>query len=120
MSLAELSIACALCAGTGLALLAAVGVLRLPDVYTRLSATSKAAPLGTALLLFAAAGAFGGAAIAARVAGIAVFLCLTAPVAAHLLARAAYVSGTPRWRGTRSDALAERGSSDARAPTAAD
>jgi len=43
-----------LLAGASLMLLAAVGVLRLPDVYSRMSATSKSATLGVALVLFMA------------------------------------------------------------------
>ncbi len=80
-------------AGALFCLLAAVGLLRLPDVYTRMHAASKAGTMGTGLLLTAIAlVAFDGAIILRAIAGF-VFLLLTAPVAAHLLARAAFLTG---------------------------
>ena len=73
--------------------LAAVGVLRLPDLYTRMHAASKAGVVGAGLVLIAVALVSLDAAVALRaVLGI-VFLLLTTPVSAHLLARAAYNSG---------------------------
>jgi len=75
--------------------LAALGILRFPDVYTRLHAASKAGPLGAGLILLAVAFASGDWAIAVRaLAGLA-FLVATAPLSAHLLARAALKVGTP-------------------------
>jgi multicomponent Na+:H+ antiporter subunit G len=84
-----------LLAGALFSLLAAVGLLRFPDVYTRLHAAAKAGPVGAGLVLLALALSAFDAPIALRaLAGIA-FLVLTAPVTAHLLARAAYRSGLP-------------------------
>ena len=84
-------------------LLSAVGVVRLPDLYCRLSATSKAAPLGIALVL-------GGAALVVRSAGytwqavvIGLFVALTSPVAANVLARAARRAGVPFAEGTEGE-----------------
>ncbi len=80
-------------AGSIFCLLAAVGLLRLPDIYTRMHAASKAGTMGTGLLLTAIAlVSFDGAIILRAIAGF-VFLLLTAPVAAHLLARAAFLTG---------------------------
>ncbi|MCF6343250.1 MAG: monovalent cation/H(+) antiporter subunit G [Devosiaceae bacterium] len=79
--------------GSAFCLLAAVGILRLPDIYTRMHAASKAGTMGTGLLLTAIAFvAFDGAIILRAIAAF-VFLLLTAPVAAHLLARAAFLTG---------------------------
>lgn len=79
--------------GALLCAVAALGLLRLPDVYTRLHAAAKAGPLGAGLILLAAALASGDWAIALRcVLGVA-FLIATSPVSAHLLARAALRSG---------------------------
>ncbi|MEX0859356.1 MAG: monovalent cation/H(+) antiporter subunit G [Cucumibacter sp.] len=73
--------------------LAAVGILRLPDLYTRMHAASKAGTLGSGLTLIAIAIFALDAGVALRaLAGVA-FLLLTAPVAAHLLARSAYIAG---------------------------
>ena len=80
-------------AGSVFCLIAAIGLLRLPDIYTRMHAASKAGTMGTGLLLTAIAlVAFDGAIILRAIAGF-IFLLLTAPVAAHLLARAAFLTG---------------------------
>ena len=74
-------------------LLAAVGVLRLPDLYMRLHAASKAGVVGAGLILAAVALISLDGAVALRaVLGI-VFLLLSTPVSAHLLARAALKIG---------------------------
>lgn len=79
--------------GTVFSLLAAVGLLRLPDLYTRMHAASKAGTMGSGLMLFSiAVVSFDGSVALRAVVGF-VFFVLTAPVAAHLLARAAYVAG---------------------------
>jgi multicomponent Na+:H+ antiporter subunit G len=90
-------------------LLAAVGLVRLPDLYLRMSATSKAATLGASLVLLGAAVHFGTAAVAGRAVVIVVFLFLTAPVAAHAIGRAGYRRKSPLWKGTIADELADRG-----------
>lgn len=81
--------------GTIFCTLASVGLLRFPDVYTRLHAASKAGPLGAGLVLLAVAVASADLAIAIKAILGLVFLLATAPLAAHLLARAALKSGTP-------------------------
>ena len=68
------------------------GMVRLPDTYTRLHATSKAVVLGVIVLLVASV-VTGDPEIVYRVFLIGVFLVLTTPVSAHVIARAAY------WRG---------------------
>ena len=77
-------------AGSAFALLAAVGVLRMPDVFTRMQASTKASTLGLACLLIGAALQMGDFASLIRVASIGAFVLLTTPVAAHVIARAAY------------------------------
>lgn len=73
--------------------LAAFGIVRLPDLYTRMHAASKAGAVGSGLALLAIAlVSFDGAVILRALLGI-VFFMLTAPISAHLLARAAYIAG---------------------------
>ena len=79
--------------GALFSLLAAIGVLRLPDLYTRLHAASKAGAVGAGLMLCAVALVSADGAVALRAALGIVFLLLTTPVSAHLLARAAYKAG---------------------------
>lgn len=81
--------------GVAFVVIAAVGLLRMPDVYSRMQAASKAAPFGVALLALAAALETPDASIAIRAGLFCVFLCFTAPIAAHAIARAAHRSAVP-------------------------
>lgn len=94
--------------GASFVLLAAIGVVRLPDVFTRMQATSKASTLGIACLLLSLAFHFPGVSVNIRVIGTIAFFFLTAPVTAHLIGRAAYFVGVPLWRGTVIDELRGR------------
>lgn len=79
--------------GAAFLLIAAVGVIRLPDPLQRMHSATKAGTLGVALMLI-------GAMLSGRVDGslkgllTVVFLLLTLPLGAQLLGRGAYVSGT--------------------------
>lgn len=87
--------------GAAFSLLAALGLLRFPDLYTRLHAATKAGPVGAGFVLLAIAIVSTDAPVILRaLAGIA-FLILTSPVAAHLLARAAYSAGYQPSAGTQ-------------------
>jgi multicomponent Na+:H+ antiporter subunit G len=79
-------------------LLAAIGILRMPDLYLRISVTTKAATLGIGLVLAGAALYFNDYSVTSRVLAIILFLFLTAPVGAHMIGRAAYFIGTPLWK----------------------
>lgn len=81
-------------------LFAAIGILRMPDFYLRLSVTVKAATLGVGLFLLCAATIFPDVSVTTKAIAIAFFLILTAPVAAHMIARTAYHSGIPVWKDT--------------------
>jgi multicomponent Na+:H+ antiporter subunit G len=83
--------------GASFVLLAAVGIIRLPDILMRMHSTSKAATLGAALMLAAVAVHFGTVEVTTRVIAAIVFLFITAPVGAHMLARATYFLGVPLW-----------------------
>ena len=74
-------------------LLAAVGLVRLPDTLIRMHAATKAGTLGAGLILAAVAVFFADIATVLRAFLVLVFLYMTAPVAAHLIGRAAYRSG---------------------------
>jgi multicomponent Na+:H+ antiporter subunit G len=87
-------------AGSAFALLAAVGVLRMPDVFTRMQASTKASTLGLACLLLGTAIQLGDFAAFIRVASIGAFVLLTTPVAGHVIARASYLADIPLWEGT--------------------
>ncbi len=91
--------------GSGLMLLAAVAIVRFPDLYARMQASTKASTLGIACLALAAAVHFGSLAVSVRAGAIVIFVFLTAPVAAHVLGHAAHVIGVPLWDGTLFDDL---------------
>jgi len=86
--------------GSAFTLLAAIGVLRMPDVFTRMQASTKASTLGLACLLIGAALQGGDFASFIRIASIGAFVLLTTPVSAHVIARASYFAGVPLWEGT--------------------
>ncbi len=87
-------------------LFAAIGILRMPDFYLRLSVTVKASTLGVGLLLICAAIMFPDVSVTTKAIAIIFFLIITAPIAAHMIGRAAYFTGTPLWKGTIVDELA--------------
>ncbi len=99
---------CLSAVGTLCLMLAAAGILRMPDLYCRASATTKAATLGVGCLLVVAALHFEDARVTTRVLATIAFLFLTTPVAAHMIARAAYRQGIPLWSGTIRDELASQ------------
>lgn len=83
--------------GLAFDLLGCIGLVRLPDLYTRLQAATKCVTLGTCLILLGAlVGSIGtataGATITKAVLCI-VFVLITSPTAAHALARGAYKDG---------------------------
>lgn len=89
-------------------LMAAIGMLRMPDFYCRLSVTTKATTLGIGLALVATAVYFDLSSITSKVVAIIFFLFLTAPVAAHMIGRAAYFIGIKLWEGSVIDELKGR------------
>jgi len=90
-------------AGATLALLAGVGVLRMPDVFTRMQASTKASTLGLGFLLLGLAIRQPVLGIVMRAVIIIVFMMLTSAVAAHVIARTAALTGAPLWDGTKVD-----------------
>lgn len=91
--------------GTIFVLLAAVGLIRMPDTYLRLAVTTKAATLGIGLLLIAGAIHSYDLASTAKVLAIILFVLLTAPISAHLIGRTSYFVGVKLWKGSVMDEL---------------
>lgn len=84
----------------------AVGLFRLPDVYTRAHAASKADTLGAGFALAAVAATFGPSTEAIKTILLLAFVYVTNPTAAHAIARAAYSREIPVW--TRSEPEVDR------------
>ena len=91
--------------GTVLMVISAIGMIRLPDFYLRMSAITKAATLGLFLLLIGIAIYFNLLALSIKSFIIIVLILLTNPVGAHAIARAAYKNGTKLWEGNIIDEL---------------
>lgn len=96
--------------GAFFSVVTAVGLIRLPDVYSRTHAASKSATLGvmcimigTLIFFFIEEGIFN----SRIVLGI-LFVLITAPVGGHLIARAAYNSGVKLADESTQDDLAKK------------
>lgn len=81
------------------------GLYRMPDVYCRMHTTSKATTMGLVLILIATFIHLGLAAVGLKAILAIIFAFLTAPVGAHLIARAAYQRGVKLHNGSIADAL---------------
>ena len=93
--------------GASFSLIASIGIIRLKDVYMRMHAASKAGTLGSGVMLLALAVHAGDLAVVTRAIAGVVFFLLTAPISAHLLAKAAYAAGYQPCADTKEDALAK-------------
>lgn len=74
-----------------------IGLVRFPDVYNRLQASTKCVTLGTILLLVGVAFVTGMGPTATRALICAVFIMITSPTAAHAIAKGSYASGIELW-----------------------
>ncbi|GKT08409.1 monovalent cation/H(+) antiporter subunit G [Desulforhabdus sp. TSK] len=88
--------------------LAGIGILRMPDLFMRMSCSTKSSTLGVGFLMLAVCFRFPHLSIISRAAAIVVFVFLTAPIAAHMIGRAAYISGVPLWSKSVIDQLCNR------------
>ena len=91
--------------GAAFVLLAGAGVVRMPDLFMRMQAATKASTLGIGFILLAVAVYFGELGVTTRALATITFVFLTTPIAAHMIARAAYFVGVPLWEGTIIDEL---------------
>ena len=101
MSLREGLAAALVLVGVVTALLAAVGLLRMPDVLSRMSAASKASTLAKMCIFLALAVELGELGVTTRALAAVAFVFLTAPLAAHAIGRAALELGAPLFQGTK-------------------
>jgi multicomponent Na+:H+ antiporter subunit G len=84
-----------------------IGLVRLPDVYNRLQASTKCVTLGTILLLVGVALISDVAALNAKAIICAVFILITSPTAAHAIAKGSYASGVKLWENSVVDKYGE-------------
>ncbi len=103
--MAEIAAAVLMLGGAFFVFVAALGAVRLPDLFLRMHAATKAGTLGAGIILIAALLVFDTTAVTTKSLLVFVFLLLTAPVAAHVLGRAAYYDGVELWSRTERDRL---------------
>ena len=96
-----------LISGAAFMLLAALGILRLPDLPTRMHSSPKAGALGAMLIMGGVVLGFAQWLALARGVAIVLFIMMTTPIAAHAIGRAGYLIGVPLWDGTIKDELRE-------------
>ena len=95
--------------GLAFSLSGVVGILRMPDVYSRIQCSSKTITMGALPVLIALVVAEGPVSpYGSRALLVAVLLLVLNPVASHALARAAYKAGVPMWAGAVTDQVAEQ------------
>lgn len=76
--------------GTVFMLIAGLGILRMPDLFLRMSMTTKASTIGVGSMLLGCMFYFTDWSSAAKSLAIIIFILLTSPVSAHMIGRAGY------------------------------
>ncbi|TLS39322.1 Na+/H+ antiporter subunit G [Pseudalkalibacillus caeni] len=114
----EVVISILLIIGTFFIFSGALGILRFPDVYTRIHAASKSSTLGVAGVLIAAFlfFIFEEQIISGKLLLGIIFILLTAPVGGHMISRAAYNSNVPLWKNTFKDEIEEHEAKGEKSP----
>ena len=84
-----------------------IGLVRFPDVYNRLQASTKCVTLGTIFLLIGVAIICATGPISAKAIVCAVFILITSPTAAHAIAKGSYSSGVELWKNSVVDKYGE-------------
>ena len=99
----EILIVICLITGTFFTLVASLGIFRMPDIYMRIHAATKAGTVGIGMTLLAVILFFTDAAVTSRVVGIMLFIIMTTPAAAHMLGKIVLKSDYRMWRNTNSE-----------------
>lgn len=86
-------------------LIASFGIFKMPDFYSRLSVTIKAATMGIGCILVAAVLHFSEFSVTSKAIAIMFFLFITSPVAGFLISKVAYKTGTKLWKHSIMDEL---------------
>jgi multicomponent Na+:H+ antiporter subunit G len=108
MTPTEIAVVVLAAGGVFFAIVAAVGLVRLPDLYTRAHATSKSETLGAVLTLAAVALVVDSGVSTLKAGLLLLFMFITNPTAAHAITRAAAEQGIEPWTtGTDDESEAE-------------
>ncbi len=105
----EVAVSFLLLAGSLWVLIAALGIVRMPDVFTRMQVVTKATTFGLGMIMLATALFFGWSGESSRAILAVIFIFITSPVAAHMLSRTAYRrKEVALWEKTETDEWAIR------------
>jgi len=85
--------------------IASLGMLRMPDLFMRMHAGTKAGTLGVSLILLSAMLEFSIISVTTKAIIAILFFFITIPIGAHMLGRAAYFINIPLWKNTVVDEL---------------
>lgn len=88
-------------------LLGSLGLVRFPDLYNRMQASTKCVTLGTCGIMIGVFLITGFSAMGIKALICALFILFTMPVAAHALSRSSLIFGIKMWKGTVVDKLGE-------------
>lgn len=108
MSFTEIVSALLLSVGVVFMLLSSIGLVRFPDLYTRIHAAGKAGTLGIIGVLLGVAVSVGEFGVLMKMLALITFFLFTAPIASHMLDRAAYLNGVKTAPETATDELTDR------------
>lgn len=86
-------------------LLASIGIVRFPDLFSRMHAATKSGSFGMVLIMIAVCIDFAEVWVIVESVMIITFIFVTSPVAFHLIGRASYFMKIPMWEGTITDEL---------------
>ncbi len=101
----EILVAALMVVGAFFMFVAGLGILRMPDLFMRMSCSTKAGTIGLGTLLLSLTLYFLDFGVATRAVATIGFIFLTAPVGSHRIGRIAYLVGVPLWVKTGKDEL---------------
>lgn len=101
----QIIVGVSLLVGCFFAVIASIGILRLPDLYMRMHAATKSGTVAMGFILLAVALYFMDVTVTSRVIGTSLFILMTTPIGAHLLAKAMLEKGYKMWQPTQSQKL---------------
>jgi len=114
----EIAVAVLFGIGAAFDLFGCIGLLRLPDVYNRLQASTKCVTFGTIFVLLGVLVSFGFSTTGIQALLCLLFILITSPTAAHALARGAHHSGVRLWKRSVIDRYREDREKGGEAPPA--
>ena len=91
--------------GSFFILIASIGILKMPDIFIRMHTATKAGTLGCGLVLIGSSFYFQLTQVTVEALLTLLFIYITAPIASHLIGRAAYACGVPLSKNTKIDDL---------------